>query len=86
MKAESTLFRLRYEDDVLADREAFLNSRDFNTIPVLPDEKKKYETQLYSLYYGKNETERKAAFEREKYFKVRPNYFCAQIRPGSSTT
>lgn len=70
MKAESTLFRMRYEDDVLADREAFLNSRDFNTIPVTADEKKKYETQLYSLYYGKNEAERKVAFEREKYFRV----------------
>ncbi|KAF5315758.1 hypothetical protein D9611_004627 [Ephemerocybe angulata] len=73
VKAESTLFRMRYEDDAHADREAFLNSRDFNCLPVPADEKAKYHTELSSLYFApsKNEAERKAAFEREKYFKVK---------------
>lgn len=34
LKAESTLFRVRYEETESADRESFLASRNFNWIPV----------------------------------------------------
>jgi DNA primase large subunit len=34
VKAESALFRVRYDTDDRSEREGFLNSRDFNWIPV----------------------------------------------------
>lgn len=34
VKAESTLFRVRYDGDATGERELFLNSRDFNWIAV----------------------------------------------------
>ncbi|KAJ2936721.1 hypothetical protein H1R20_g374, partial [Candolleomyces eurysporus] len=73
VKAESTLFKVRYEDDAQADREAFLNSRDFNCLPVSAEEKTAYDTELYSVYNigSKKEAERRAAFEKEKYLKVK---------------
>lgn len=36
VKAESMLFRLRYESDDALEREAFLGSRDFDWIAVRP--------------------------------------------------
>lgn len=39
---------------------------------VKDDEKKKYESQLYSLYpYMKVEQERMQAFQQDKYYKVK---------------
>ncbi|KAH9484214.1 DNA primase large subunit [Psilocybe cubensis] len=38
VKAETTLFKIRYDEDIATEREAFLNSRDFNWIPVDPNE------------------------------------------------
>jgi DNA primase large subunit len=40
VKAETTLFRIRYETDGYAEREQFMNSRDFNWTPVRPSEYK----------------------------------------------
>lgn len=34
VEAELTLFKVRYENDGYSERESFLNSRDFNWIPV----------------------------------------------------
>ncbi|KAF9005580.1 eukaryotic and archaeal DNA primase, large subunit-domain-containing protein [Cyathus striatus] len=72
VKAESTLFRVRYETDDYREREQFLNSRDFNWIPVTDSEKQEYRKELFSCYPGaKVESEREKAFSRETYYKVR---------------
>lgn len=34
VKAETTLFKVRYEQDIISEREDFLHSRDFNWIEV----------------------------------------------------
>ncbi|KAJ7285907.1 eukaryotic and archaeal DNA primase, large subunit-domain-containing protein [Mycena rebaudengoi] len=72
VKAETTLFRVRYETDDSKERELFLASRDFNWIAVDRDEKEKYKTELLASYQGsKVERERLEAFEADRYYKVR---------------
>ncbi|KAJ7940701.1 eukaryotic and archaeal DNA primase, large subunit-domain-containing protein [Mycena leptocephala] len=65
VKAETTLFKVRYETDDSTERELFLSSRDFNWIAVDKVEKDKYRQELLS-YHGRADT-----FETEKYYKVR---------------
>ncbi|KAG5639702.1 hypothetical protein H0H81_005885 [Sphagnurus paluster] len=72
VKAETTLFKIRYDGDDNAERELFLSSRDFNWIPVDAAEKAKYRKELLAAYQGaKNESVREQAFEGEKYYKVK---------------
>ncbi|KAF8076724.1 eukaryotic and archaeal DNA primase, large subunit-domain-containing protein [Lyophyllum atratum] len=72
IKAESTLFKIRYEADGVAEREMFLSTRDFNWIAVDAAEKAKYRKELLATYQGsKIENVREQAFEAEKYYKVR---------------
>ncbi|KAG6845447.1 hypothetical protein H0H87_009355 [Tephrocybe sp. NHM501043] len=72
VKAESTLFRVRYDGDATSERELFLNSRDFNWAAVDAAEKAKYRKELFACFQGsKNESVREQAFESEKYFKVK---------------
>ncbi|KAJ7273647.1 eukaryotic and archaeal DNA primase, large subunit-domain-containing protein [Mycena haematopus] len=65
IKAETTLFKIRYETDESTERESFLSSRDFNWIGVDKAEKDKFRQELIS-YHGRAET-----FEADKYYKVR---------------
>lgn len=46
VKAETTLFRIRYEEDDRTEREEFLQSRKFNWDPVTEEEIKQYADQL----------------------------------------
>ncbi|KAG5724621.1 DNA primase large subunit [Termitomyces sp. T112] len=72
VKAESTLFRVRYDEDATSERELFLNSRDFNWTAVDAAEKTKYRRELLACYIGsKIETVREQAFEGERYYKVK---------------
>ncbi|KAG6891692.1 hypothetical protein C0992_010095 [Termitomyces sp. T32_za158] len=72
VKAESTLFRVRYDGDATGERELFLNSRDFNWIAVDATEKAKHRKQLLACYSGsKIESVREQAFEGERYYKVK---------------
>ena len=78
MKAETTLFRVRYDTDKSDERRRFLNSRDFNWIEVSDTEKKQFRDELYASFHPPpkpnvklSEQERKAEFEKEKYYKVR---------------
>ncbi|KAF8212305.1 eukaryotic and archaeal DNA primase, large subunit-domain-containing protein [Mycena galopus ATCC 62051] len=65
VKAETTLFKMRYETDESKERESFLNTRDFNWVGVDKAEKDRFREQLIS-YQGRAET-----FEADKYYKVR---------------
>ncbi|KAG6905759.1 hypothetical protein DXG01_000859 [Tephrocybe rancida] len=70
VKAESTLFRVRYNGDATTEREVFLNSKNFNWIAVDAAEKAKYRKELFAAYQGsKNESIREQAFEAEKFYK-----------------
>ncbi|KAG6850627.1 hypothetical protein H0H93_010819 [Arthromyces matolae] len=72
VKAESTLFRLRYDKDDSDERELFLHSRDFNWISVDTAEKTRYKKELSACYQGgRQDSVREHAFESEKYYKVR---------------
>ncbi|KAJ6630728.1 eukaryotic and archaeal DNA primase, large subunit-domain-containing protein [Mycena sp. CBHHK59/15] len=72
VKAETTLFRVRYETDDSKEREVFLKSRDFNWVTVDRTEKEKYKQELLASYQGpKLERERVEAFEADSYYKVR---------------
>ncbi|KAI4527527.1 DNA primase, large subunit [Schizophyllum commune Loenen D] len=78
VKAETTLFRVRYDTDKSDERRRFLNSRDFNWIEVSDTEKKQFRDELYASFHPPpkpnaklSEQERKAEFEKEKYYKVR---------------
>ncbi|KAJ7156038.1 eukaryotic and archaeal DNA primase, large subunit-domain-containing protein [Mycena crocata] len=65
VKAETTLFKIRYESDVSAERELFLGSRAFNWVSVDKAEKETYRQELLS-YNGRAD-----AFETDSYYKVR---------------
>ncbi|KAG5648781.1 hypothetical protein DXG03_000130 [Asterophora parasitica] len=72
IKAETTLFKIRYDADDNAEREMFLSSRDFDWMPVDSAEKSKYRKELLGSYQGaRNESVREQAFEAEKYYKVK---------------
>ncbi|KAJ3562332.1 hypothetical protein NP233_g9648 [Leucocoprinus birnbaumii] len=70
VKAESTLFKVRYENTSALDRDQFLSSRDFNWLPVSAEEKAKYNDELLSMYHI-TRNDRPDAFEREKFYKVK---------------
>ncbi|KAK7466967.1 DNA primase subunit pri2 [Stygiomarasmius scandens] len=59
IKAESTLFRIRYESDDSKERQQFLDSRDFNWTMVDKDEEERYKEDLSLIA------------ENEKFFKVK---------------
>jgi DNA primase large subunit len=65
IKAESTLFRIRFETDAADERHAFLNSLNFDWQSVSDEEKNALREQLTAAapYLTKN-------FESEVYFKV----------------
>ncbi|KAJ7470699.1 eukaryotic and archaeal DNA primase, large subunit-domain-containing protein [Mycena latifolia] len=65
VKAETTLFKVRYESDDSTERELFLSSRDFNWIAVDKSEKDKYRQELSSYQ------SRADSFETDRYYKVR---------------
>lgn len=71
MKAEATLFRVRYEDNSRAETEEFLNSRNFDWIAVEKDEKERYCEELIAASAGKKDFK----FSEEKYFKVSENHY-----------
>ncbi|TFK42657.1 eukaryotic and archaeal DNA primase, large subunit-domain-containing protein [Crucibulum laeve] len=65
IRAETTLFKVRYETDDYKERENFLSSRDFNWIPVSDEEKNQYKDRLF---HGPiNDDKIKA----EKFYKVK---------------
>lgn len=65
VKAESCLFRVRFDTDDRVERERFVGSRNFNWIPLEEDEKQRYKTELMAASQGKNDH-----FETERYYKV----------------
>ncbi|CAA7271771.1 unnamed protein product [Cyclocybe aegerita] len=68
VKAETTLFKVRYDDDMGKDRDAFLDSRDFNWTSVGQEEQRQYKTELEAAYpVSKSELDRPS----EKYYKVK---------------
>ncbi|KAJ3513653.1 hypothetical protein NLJ89_g2833 [Agrocybe chaxingu] len=68
VKAETTLFKVRYDDDMGKDRDAFLDSRDFNWTSVGPEEQRQYKTEFEAAYpVSKPEPDRPS----EKYYKVK---------------
>ncbi|GLB34126.1 putative DNA primase [Lyophyllum shimeji] len=72
VKAETTLFKIRYDGDDHVEREMFLSSRDFDWIPVDTAEKAEHRKELLASYQGsKIETVREQTFEAEKYYKVK---------------
>ncbi|KAF8163232.1 eukaryotic and archaeal DNA primase, large subunit-domain-containing protein [Crassisporium funariophilum] len=65
VKAETTLFKVRYDQLITSEREQFLSSRDFNWIPV--NEQDKLSAKLLAAYYSpRTEPER-----AERYYKVK---------------
>ncbi|KAL0946995.1 hypothetical protein HGRIS_013140 [Hohenbuehelia grisea] len=76
VKAESTLFRIRYDGQSQVEREAFLQSRDFDWIAVSDAEKEQHSKELYDAYlvsgsYQVNKADREFNFKSEKFYKVR---------------
>ncbi|KXN85454.1 DNA primase large subunit [Leucoagaricus sp. SymC.cos] len=70
VKAESVLFRVRYDETSAPDRELFLSSRNFSWIPVSNEEKAEYNDELLSMYHV-SKGDRPDAFEKERFYKVR---------------
>ncbi|KAI0050926.1 DNA primase large subunit [Auriscalpium vulgare] len=69
VKAETTLFRVRYDSCSGTERKNFLNSRDFASIQVTPDEKTLYAPQLQALSFG-NERVATTEFYKVKWTRV----------------
>lgn len=70
VKAESTLFRVRYDNANAVERDQFLSSRNFSWIPVSSEEKAQYNDELSSMYHiSKND--RPDAFDKERFYKVK---------------
>ncbi|KDQ60698.1 hypothetical protein JAAARDRAFT_151308 [Jaapia argillacea MUCL 33604] len=67
VKAEITLFRVRYESDDTKEREEFLSSRDFDWIAVDKDEKEKFRRELLAA----SPNLKAELFEKEKFYKVK---------------
>ena len=65
VKAESFLFRLRFETDDATERESFMRSLNLDWKPVSPDEKRIYREQLVATHPKMAST-----FESETFFKV----------------
>ncbi|OBZ75528.1 DNA primase large subunit [Grifola frondosa] len=66
VKAETSLFRIRYDSDDRVERDAFLNSRDFDWIPVTDEERLEYRAELSAASTSKD-----AVPEKERYYKVK---------------
>ncbi|KZT11217.1 DNA primase large subunit [Laetiporus sulphureus 93-53] len=66
VKAETALFRMRYDSDDNEEREEFLSSRDFDWIPVSDEEKKQYQHELAAASPAL-----KDAALSERYYKVK---------------
>ncbi|OAX43588.1 DNA primase, large subunit [Rhizopogon vinicolor AM-OR11-026] len=71
VKAETALFRVKYESDDARERELFLKSRDFQWNEVEPDERKQYSSELKALGKGSTVQQLEEWFEKEKFYKVR---------------
>ncbi|KAJ3742191.1 eukaryotic and archaeal DNA primase, large subunit-domain-containing protein [Lentinula detonsa] len=69
MKAETTLFKIRFESDDSNERRAFLNSKDFNWISVSKNEKDEYKGQLQHFISAKVDLD--TAFNNEAFYKVK---------------
>ncbi|KDR84019.1 hypothetical protein GALMADRAFT_56635 [Galerina marginata CBS 339.88] len=67
VKAESTLFKVRYDEEIREEREAFLGSRNFDWIPVDDVERAKFAKELDAAYQAFKTDSGK----QEKYFKVK---------------
>lgn len=65
VKAESLLFRLRFETDDVAERENFMRSLNLDWKPVSSEEKRTYREQLVATHPKMAST-----FESETFFKV----------------
>ncbi|PFH50650.1 hypothetical protein AMATHDRAFT_80700 [Amanita thiersii Skay4041] len=73
VKAETTLFKIRYNTEVIDARREFLNSRNFNWEQVDKEEKEKYSSELRSLHLP-NATSKEEIEHFEKnacFYKVR---------------
>ncbi|KAJ3726140.1 DNA primase large subunit [Lentinula raphanica] len=62
IRAETTLFKVRFETDDSNERRAFLNSKEFNWISVSDAEKTKYESQLQH-FIGKGDLDNEAFYK-----------------------
>ncbi|KAK7043599.1 DNA primase subunit pri2 [Paramarasmius palmivorus] len=74
IKAELTLFKIRFETDDFNERKQFLNSRGFGSTEVDTKEKDMHKANLKACYHYhtfRSEIERDAAFDRETFYKVR---------------
>ncbi|KAJ4488117.1 eukaryotic and archaeal DNA primase, large subunit-domain-containing protein [Lentinula aciculospora] len=69
IRAESTLFKIRFETDDSNERRAFLDSKDFNWISVSKDEKAEYKEQLQHFISAK--VDLTTAFKNEAFYKVK---------------
>ncbi|KAH7923862.1 DNA primase large subunit [Leucogyrophana mollusca] len=68
LKAETTLFRVRYDSDDRKERDGFLGSRSFDWIEVGDEEKNTYAKELQALEIKKPGEE---YVREERYYKVR---------------
>ncbi|GAW08411.1 dna primase large subunit [Lentinula edodes] len=69
IRAETTLFRIRFETDDSNERRAFLDSKDFNWISVGAEEKERYKEQL--KHFISSKTDLDGAFQSEAFYKVK---------------
>ena len=76
MKAETTLFKVRYETDCDAtERQAFLSTQNFKWIPVGQEEKEEHKDGLLVFYHSahsgtRSEEERIRGFQAERFLKA----------------
>ncbi|KAF5365641.1 hypothetical protein D9758_003217 [Tetrapyrgos nigripes] len=69
IQAESTLFRVHYDDTKSAERRNFLNSRDFNWVPAENAEKEEYEEEL-SVLLNQGDPMKRIDPKNENFYKV----------------
>ncbi|CAL1704388.1 unnamed protein product [Somion occarium] len=67
VKSEMALFRIRWDTDDRVEREEFLNSRDFDWIPVSESEIKEHAEELTAAAGGLKDFK----IENEKFYKVK---------------
>ncbi|KAI0797895.1 DNA primase large subunit [Abortiporus biennis] len=70
VKAEMALFRVRYDSDDAIEREEFLNSRDFDWVPV-NDEVKMYNAELIAAASSYRDPRDRTPLDTQKYYKVK---------------
>ncbi|KIL69678.1 hypothetical protein M378DRAFT_190092 [Amanita muscaria Koide BX008] len=73
VKAETTLFRIRYETDLVDDRYQFLDSRQLDRTVASEEEKKEYKEDLISLHFSgpEDNTTKELWFKAARFYKVR---------------